>query len=123
MFNKKEIRKKILKERREMNVNLALEKSSLIFDRLRSLEEFKTAKTIGLYLSFDNEVDTFRILEFIKETGKKAVVTYTESKSIELIPVYVDSIENDLVEGKWGYLEPKVDELLKAILMLYLKNL
>lgn len=114
MTIKKEVRKRILKQRREMDVKEAAEKSSLIFDRITCLEEFKKAKTIGLYLSFENEVDTFRLLEFIKAAGKKIVVTYTESKSIVLVPVYVNDIKNDLVEGAWGYLEPKVDELEKA---------
>jgi 5-formyltetrahydrofolate cyclo-ligase len=114
MESKKEVRKRILKQRREMDVMEAAKKSSLIFDRITCLEEFKNAKTIALYLSFDNEVDTFKLLKLIKETGKKTVVTYTESKSVVLIPVYVNDIKTDLVEGNWGYLEPKVDKLEKA---------
>lgn len=83
----------------------------MIFDRITGLEEFRNAKTIGLYLSFDNEVDTFQLLKLLEESGKRIVVTYTESRIVVLVPVYVNDIENDFVEGAWGYLEPKVDQL------------
>ena len=114
MEDKKEIRKKILKDRRAMESGQVAEKSARIYEALIGLEEFKNADTVGLYLSFDNEVDTFRLLRHIKEEGKKIVVTYTDSKSLVLIPLYVNDIENDFVEGPWGYLEPKLDELEKA---------
>ncbi|SHJ31621.1 5-formyltetrahydrofolate cyclo-ligase [Dethiosulfatibacter aminovorans DSM 17477] len=111
MESKKEIRKRILKKRREMDPAEAAEKSALIFDRITGLEEFRNAATVGLYLSFDNEVDTFELLKLLKESGKRIVVTYTESREVVLIPVYINDIENDFVEGAWGYLEPKVDQL------------
>ena len=114
METKKEIRKRILDKRREMDPGEAVEKSARIFQRIAGLEEFKNAGTIGLYLSFDNEVDTFGLLGLIKESGKRIVVTYTEPKEVVLIPVYVNDIENDLEEGAWGYLEPKVDKLERA---------
>ena len=97
-----------------MDPGEAVEKSARIFQRIAGLEEFKNAGTIGLYLSFDNEVDTFGLLGLIKESGKRIVVTYTEPKEVVLIPVYVNDIENDLEEGAWGYLEPKVDKLERA---------
>lgn len=114
MESKKEIRKRILRKRREMDPVEAAEKSALIFDRITGLEEFRNAETVGLYLSFDNEVDTFELLKLLKASGKRIVTTFTESSEVVLIPLYVNDIDKDLVEGAWGYLEPRVDQLEKA---------
>lgn len=114
MENKKEIRKRILSIRNYMSSDDANYKSGIIMNKLAALEEYKHSKTIFVYMSFGNEVNT---LEFIKQmllSNKRVVVSYTDSKNTVLILSEIKSLEDDLERNKFGYLEPVFEKIINV---------
>lgn len=79
--------------------------SKEIQQELFKLKSWKSAKKIGIYLSFKNEWDTREIIHKAWEEGKKVVVpkTLPESKGMDF---YQISDYNDLESGHFGIQEP-----------------
>ncbi len=110
-MDKKEIRKVISKRRKSMSENEVKEKSEIIIDKLMNTEEFKKAKNLMVFLSFDNEVYTFDFIEKAISMGKKVIVPYTVKETYEIIPTLLKNIEEDLEVSTYGYMEPKKDKI------------
>ena len=101
-MDKKELRKKYTKIRSE--IKNKKEKDEKIRENLKNLEIYKNAKSVFVFISYRTEVDTLKIIEMIKEDGKKLLVPLVKGK--EMIAVEVEGIE-DLEPNKMGILEPK----------------
>ncbi|MDW7669344.1 MAG: 5-formyltetrahydrofolate cyclo-ligase [Bacillota bacterium] len=110
-MNKNEIRKVISKRRKSMSENEVKEKSKIIIEKLMNTDEFKKAKNLMVFLSFDNEVYTFDLIEKAMNMGKKVIVPYTVKDTCEIIPTLLKSIEEDLEVSNYGYMEPKKDKI------------
>jgi len=110
-MNKSEIRKAISKRRKSMSENEVKEKSKIIIDKLMNTEEFKKAENLMVFLSFDNEVYTFNLIEKAMSMGKKVIVPYTVKETFEIIPTLLKNMEEDLKVSKYGYMEPKKDKI------------
>ena len=92
-----------------MGKSEVLEKSAVIQESLFNLEEYKKAKTVMFYVSFDNEVFTHdMILNSLKR--KYVVVPKLVQDGIE--PSLIIDFDNMISVGKFGILEPI--ELLKV---------
>jgi len=70
---KKEIRKSILAIRNKMKKDEVTRLSSEIIATLRKKPLYKESKNIMLYLSFGNEVDSFKLIEHCQEDEKKVL--------------------------------------------------
>lgn len=101
-MDKKELRKKYTKIRSK--IKNKKEKDEKIRENLKNLEIYKNAKSVFVFISYRTEVDTLKIIEMIKEDGKKLLVPLVKRK--EMIAVEVEGIE-DLEPNKMGILEPK----------------
>src|SRR5665648_1068774 len=78
MLSKRKKKYKIeVKKRKKMYGIEVKEKSLKIIENLEKIEEFNKSKCVSIFLSFNNEVDTFVIYHYLKQMGKKIVVPYT----------------------------------------------
>lgn len=93
------LRKELLLKRKNLS------SFSLSYDILCNYEEFKNAKVVFCYVSSNNEVDTFSLLdEIIRE--KTLTVPYCTDSFGNMICVKIDSV-SELSLGHFGILEPK----------------
>lgn len=103
---KEALRKLILQKRRALPIKQKKFFDKKIRNRLFQLKVFKEAKTVFLYVSKEDEVDTHEILNGLLKQNKKAVVPKIHTKLPHLHLVHLDEIKN-LKRGKFGILEPK----------------
>ena len=99
--NKKSLRKKALKLRAEQQNKEEL--STKIFKKVYNLKEFLEAQTILAYIDIKSEVRTKKELDFMLSIGKKIVVPYVSSNSLELF--HLEDV-TELEQGSFGVLEP-----------------
>ncbi len=111
-MNKNEIRKILKNKRFNLSEYEVLEKSKHIKKRLFQIDQFKRAKNILFYVSFNGEVYTHNA---IKESflNKNVVVPISNKEDNSLILSKLNSFE-DLIEGSYGILVPK-KEMIKLI--------
>jgi 5-formyltetrahydrofolate cyclo-ligase len=102
---KQTLKQEIFKKRNSLNKEDINKKSIEIKNNLFSLPEFKKAKNIVIYVSFNSEVDTKEIIkELLKNKEKKVIVPFVEKNN----PILQLSELKDLNE-----LEPKTFDILE----------
>ncbi len=100
---KNSLRKLILAKRSAMSPLERKNKSDEIRKRLFGLQEFKEAKAVMFFVSYNSEVQTHKMIsEALKE--KIAVVPKTSAKNI--VPSVIKSLK-ELSPNKKGILEPR----------------
>lgn len=105
-MTKTDIRKEYLVKRRQFSPEYVHKNSELIQNKIYNSKWYKNAKTIMIYVSFENEVETHDIINSALKSGKKVIVSVcTEGNT--LIPVEITSL-NDMIPNKYGILEPAV---------------
>lgn len=104
---KEKIRKEILARLRKQKEEDRLTKSLLILKKLFALPEFKQAKTILFYASFDGEVETLEMMKQSLTLGKKIALPSIHTKHKEITPTYVHDLQEDLVLGSYGIKESR----------------
>lgn len=103
-MNKNILREEMRRLRRELTASEVSEKSRLIQNRVMSLPEFQSAKTVMLYISAFKEPSTAQILSSLILAGKKAVVPVSDTETETIILSYTDGT---FKKGAYGILEPK----------------
>lgn len=78
----------------------------IIFHNLIHSEEYKKADTIFIYVSYNNEADTHRIICHALEHNKKVCVPKVISKAEGMKAVEIKGFK-DLRPGAYGILEPE----------------
>ncbi|MBU3128087.1 5-formyltetrahydrofolate cyclo-ligase [Clostridium tagluense] len=111
---KDNLRKNMLKERKSMKTETVSAFSHIIMDTIIKLPEFSNCKNIMLYLSFNNEVDTYALAKWCLDNGKKVIVPYCIKETREIIPFEINNLTKDLTKSSFGIMEPKHDILKKA---------
>ena len=107
MEQKKDIRKRILKNRSQLSRKLWEEYSTSIADLLISHPIFKEAEIVYGYMPIRNEVDTLPILEEAFRLHKKIALPKVLSKT-EMQFFEVESLQ-ELIPGAYGILEPQTE--------------
>lgn len=116
MENKKEIRK-LMREKRALLTKEEREKlDSAIFEKVINSKEYKESKNIFVFVSYDTEIDTHRIIKQALKDEKVLCVPRVISKEEGMIIAQIKSFD-ELEPGAYGILEPgdntfKVDETL-----------
>src|SRR6056297_1105716 len=110
-MDKQEIRNMVKKRRNSMSENEVTTKSKIIIEKLMDTKEFKNADNIMIFLSFNNEVYTYNLIEKCIQLGKRVIVPYTVKDTYEIIPTVLGNIEEDLKQTSYGYMEPKKEKL------------
>lgn len=108
-LDKQFIRKNMIKQRQDLSLIEYQDKSCSIMDKLRKHPFFKEATTIGIYISFNREVDTLSYLEEIKKE-KEVCVPKIDGKEMYFIEYKKELLE----KNKFGILEPSIGEIKKA---------
>ncbi|MFH1621797.1 MAG: 5-formyltetrahydrofolate cyclo-ligase [Candidatus Omnitrophota bacterium] len=108
---KSNIRKRLLKRLRNQKEVERLKRSFQIQKKLFSLPEFIKAKTVMFYLSFNGEVETFRMIEKAISLGKRIAAPVINRRSRKLIPYFIFDSLDDLRVGPYGICEPKHEHM------------
>lgn len=103
---KNKLRKKMLAIRENQDAVEAKIKSFQIQKNLLSSEEFKNAKTIMLYASIKNEVQTSYLIEEALKNKKRVVLPVTDTKNNKLLLSELQNIKH-LHAGAFDIPEPK----------------
>lgn len=103
---KKEIRSTILKKRNSMNFSKVLEKSKRIKEQVFHMHEFKDAKTILFYISYDNEVYTHEMIKESLKIKKQVVVPKIDMDNHMILCSSLTQWD-DLLIGAYNILEPR----------------
>ena len=104
---KDNIRKEILGKLRSQDEIFIQRKSSLIQKELFAAAEFKKAKTVMYYVSFNGEVDTLKMIDETLKMGKTVAVPAIFEESRILKPFGIKDRKKDLVEGHLGIPQPR----------------
>ncbi len=112
-MQKSEIRKKLINWRKELSHDEVVLLSKKIGVRLFSLSEFRQAKRIMFYVSYDNEVFTHDMIKHSLRYRKQVFVPISnvEKHTLEISELY--DFEQELVPSTYGILEPKPEYIRK----------
>lgn len=106
MESKKDIRR-IIKEKRSSITEEERERlNQTIYNKAIDSEYYKNAKTIFIFISFNDEVDTLRIIKKSLEDGKMVCVPKVISKEEGMVAVRINDFK-DMTLSNYGILEPK----------------
>ena len=110
-MNKKEIRKYHLKIRKEMSPTNVKNKSVLINDRiLNLLNDFNSAKSIGLFYPYKNEVDVILMALELEKRGLNCLLPKVINEHIPLKYFFYSPNSSNLEKGYGGIMEPAGNE-------------
>ena len=104
-LDKKAIRKRMLNVRQQMNKEKVERLSKDIKLKLVKLPIYQKSKTIMLYLSFGNEVDSYELIKACLESGKRVVVPFCVKKDMKIIPTEIKNLDIPLRTHDMGYME------------------
>lgn len=110
---KQNLKSEILEKRKTLSKEDIEEKSSKVKENLYSLSEFKDAKNIMLYVSFNNEVDTQKLIKELLDNKEKTVVVPYVVKNNLILQLSEIKDFNELEPKTLGILEPKEDKIKK----------
>lgn len=109
--SKNDLRKEMLEKRKLLKNEEVDISSDKIIDTLLKIPAVKLAKNIMLYLSFKNEVNTFKLIDILNNEQKNVIVPYCVEDEKNIIPSILSNLNHDLVENNFGLLEPKKDKI------------
>jgi len=107
--DKKVLRRKILAERKNINIVKKEEMDKKILDKFYESEYYRNSKKIFIYISYDSEINTKGIIYKALEDNKKIYVPRTDFKTRRMDAVEIISLDN-LIESEYGILEPSIKE-------------
>jgi len=87
------------------------EASARIRQLVAELPELRRAKTVLMFLSIADEVDTFGIIADALAAGKTVAVPKVDRRRKTMDAVVLRDLERDLVPGVFGILEPRGSEV------------
>ncbi|MDE6233037.1 MAG: 5-formyltetrahydrofolate cyclo-ligase [Lachnospiraceae bacterium] len=102
-MDKSELRKCILNKRNSMTENELFEKSSIIFQKLNKIREYRELPVLLCYASYKNEVMTEKIIEDGINRGKRVALPRVEGRNMDFF--YIKTL-NDLKPGYMSIPEP-----------------
>lgn len=104
---KKIIRRQITEIVQALDKEYSIRASREILENLKDISECKNANIIFCYVGRENEINTMPIIQYFLDLGKQVVVPKCVSKGI--MEAYLIESSEDLEEGKYGILEPKIE--------------
>ena len=106
---KKMLRKEILTKRNNIDIVEKEKMDRKIRDKFYKSKYYMESKKIFMYVSYDSEINTKEIINKALMDNKKVYVPRTEFKTRLMDAVEITSLEN-LIESKYGILEPSTEE-------------
>ncbi len=108
-LNNKDIIRKRIKEK-ILRIKNRTKKNLIIYNKVVNSKCFKNSKDIFIYISFNGEVDTHKIIKRALELKKNVFVPRIDGEEIKIVPLRDFSM---LKKGKFGILEPMEKEIQK----------
>jgi len=105
MITKKELRKILIEKRKNLPLEYRHNADYQIFRNIITSDAYQTSNTIFCFVSTEDEVNTYPIIEHALNTGKCVVVPKCIAKGS--MHAYQIKSFNDLESGKYGIQEPK----------------
>ena len=106
---KREFRKKVISERKKQSPEFISKNSSIIVDKVLQMDCIKKAKTIMLYLDFNNEVQTDDLINKLISLRKTVASPITLKEEKKLIPTQITDLKNGIKIGAYNIREPKLE--------------
>lgn len=106
-MNKKELRNKYLKMRKNLQYEEVEKKSKNIIQKLMDTAWYRQSSTIMSYIDFRNEVITRSFIKHALKDNKRIIVPITDMSSKILILSELKDFDNELCQSSYGILEPK----------------
>ena len=103
-MNKKELRQFIRNEKRQYSSSQLEELSLSVLSRLNENEHLQKAKTILMYYSLPDEVNTHQYIDYLLALGKKVLLPEVTDGENMVIREYTG--KHDLKEGAFHIMEP-----------------
>ena len=103
-MNKKELRQFIRNEKRQYSSSQLEELSLSVLSRLNENEHLQKAKTILMYYSLPDEVNTHQYIDYLLALGKKVLLPEVIDGENMVIREYTG--KHDLKEGAFHIMEP-----------------
>ncbi|PJI10295.1 5-formyltetrahydrofolate cyclo-ligase [Clostridium sp. CT7] len=103
--NKRELRQRMLDMRDSLDSSIKSIKDNRIYNKVINSIEYKDATNIFVYVSYQSEVDTHKIINKAIIDGKKVFVPKVISKEKGMEALEIKGL-HDLTEGNYGILEP-----------------
>ncbi len=107
--SKKAFRQRLLELLKNQKEEVRFTKSKIIEHKLLEAQEFRQAKVIMFYSSFNGEVETLSIMKQAQKLGKQVVLPMIIKEEKKIIPSPIDSFKEDLIRGPYGITQPKKD--------------
>ncbi|MBF8983376.1 5-formyltetrahydrofolate cyclo-ligase [Lutibacter sp. B2] len=104
---KKQLRSEILNERKNLPIPIVSEKSGKISELLKSMNLYKNAQSVMVYIDFRNEVKTNDIINDLLSKNKRVVIPISIPETREMILSQLLNPGKELTKGTYGILEPK----------------
>ena len=105
-MEKNALRKNYIQIRKEITEKE--EKSILIKENLKTLEEYKTANKIGIYYSMENEVDTKEIIKDLLDSKKEVYLPKVLEDTMDFFRI--ESLDFEKEKSSFGVIEPIFDK-------------
>ncbi|HEY5561224.1 MAG TPA: 5-formyltetrahydrofolate cyclo-ligase [Clostridiaceae bacterium] len=105
MMDKKYYREMVKSKREATDFSEKDKKDKAIFEKLLKEKEFISCNNLFIYISFDLEINTHKIIESALEQNKNVYVPKVISKALGMIGVRIENFE-ELRKNKMGILEP-----------------
>ena len=116
-ITKQEVRKSIGKILRNLSPESRLSQSTLIANKLLSLNVYKEASSVAMYLSMKTEVDTQLIMDDCFISKKKVLVPkILTDHDFELVTLMSKEEVESLQKDKWGIPIPQYDNSNRMIM-------
>ena len=111
---KDNLRKNMLLQRKNMELENVTTYSKKIIDTIKKLPNFLICKNVMLYLSFNNEVNTYALAKWCLDNDKTVITPYCIKETKEIVPYEITNLSRDLSKSTFGIMEPKHDILKRA---------
>lgn len=105
-MDKEVLRKEMKNKRNNLSLKTREQFNLNIFNNFVNSTYYKISNNIFIFVSYNNEVDTHKIINQAIEDGKNVFVPKVISKEDGMIAVKINSLD-DLDTGHYGILEPK----------------
>jgi 5-formyltetrahydrofolate cyclo-ligase len=103
---KNKIRQQVLQKRNALSKSEVIKRSIVIQRRVIKSSQYKSARIMGAYFPKGSEVRTEHIITTGLKNKKVVLVPKTGIDQITFHQVFEEDLENKLVEGRFGILEP-----------------
>ncbi len=109
--SKADARNMFIRKREKMSDEEVRTLGDKINSTVMRLPQYKNAKTIMLYLNFNNEICSKELIEDSFSKGRRVVIPYCKKEGLEILPTELRDVEIELERTKFGYLETKEEHL------------